>query len=1258
MNLKAKYHHNEGLQLNLLGTPRILVNGEPLMELKSVKTQALLFYLAVSRRAHTRPELAGLLWGDMPESAARANLSKSLSLLRSQLRETIIIERNAVSLAGETEVWVDVVDFDKIFQDATETGTRDRLQHAVGLYRGDFLEGFFVPKAPEFERWWLLERSRLREQYLRCLQMLADYRVEVGNLEDAIALTRRYLALEPWREEAHRRLMLLLAQDGKRAAALVQYETCRRILAEELDTAPSESTTELFKRIQLDDLDFAPTPSADTQKIEQSGPAFLNEKIRHVGLPREPVVGRDSQLAQLNAFLERVLDGKGQIAFVSGEAGWGKTSLLFEFSRRAQELHPDLIVVSGACTTAIGFGDPYQPFREITRMLTGDVEGMWASGVISSDHAQRIWRLLPKTISALLAHGPDLIGTFVPENALLNRLTVHENRDNNMLERLREFSHRDRDRRRDSGLDQERIFEEFTDALVHLSHEQPILLILDDLHWADPSSVGLLFHLSQRIRSDRIMILGAYRPEEVTFYREDFEHPLVGLFSELKRDFGDVRLRLVRESMAESRAFVNGVIDQEPNQLGEGFRQKLAQTTKGHPLFVVETLRDMKEQGHLFLNKDGLWEQDPNITWVALPKRVEGVIEKRINRLDPRLKQLLTAASVEGEEFTVEILARIEGLDEREIVRMLSGDLTKMHRLVKAVGVQQIGRGRISRYRFSHHLFQKFLYDSIDMVERSYLHEAVGEAILSHYRDQPDQVASQLAWHFQEAGIVDKAFAFLTQAGDSAARVYANLEAIDHYRKALELGIKNEWDSDSITQLYNRLGRVLELDSQFDQALKTYQEMDDLAHQNGDLAMELASFMAQITILAAPTAVHDAIRARQIGKRAIALSEILDDREAEAKIAWSLSLANYFSGELNESIRCGERSLTLARKLDLRTQLAQTLNDLGGFIYLYSGRIDQAKSALKEARDLWVELDNSPMLADSLGGSCVAHVYAGNYDKAIAFSDRAFTISQGIDNIWGQSYSFWAIGEAYMARGEYSKAIEVMEECIRLGELASFIPPQTYTRSYLATAYEDLGLFDRALALVHLGIEISQSQIPAHNAQLLGTLARLQIKRGDLSAAEEAINAGKSELSQHSWRVFYLPVLFAEVEFARHQGELQHALGASNTLVDQLREFGMRSRLAEAEYLKGMVLMNMGLDEPARSCFLESKTIADELGARRTLWQALYALSKVENDTEKSENYYQEAKMFLDYIVDNIDQVELRQSFLNHPDVHVILDTP
>jgi tetratricopeptide (TPR) repeat protein len=614
---------------------------------------------------------------------------------------------------------------------------------------------------------------------------------------------------------------------------------------------------------------------------------------------------------------------------------------------------------------------------------------------------------------------------------------------------------------------------------------------------------------------------------------------------------------------------------------------------------------------------------------------------------------------VEGEEFTAEVIAQVCRSEAGAVVRMLSGDLGKIHKLVQARGVEQAGGKRFSHYQFGHNLIQKYLYSTLDPVERVFQHEAVGNALERLHQGQTEAIAVHLARHFQEAGAIEKTIQYLKQAAEAAARVHANTEAIAHYNRAILLAEQVQVSDEDIASLYTGLGRVLELDSSFDQALSTYEKLEKLAAQRANRAMELTSLMARVTILAVPNEIHAPDRAFELGERALHLAGELDDAAAEAKILWSLSMANLLSGCLQEAIGCGERSLALARQHNLDEQTAQTLNDLGGFIYLYSGRIEQARQALMEASELWRELGNTPMLTDSLSKACIAHVYAGDFDQAISLSEEAFRISHSINNLWGQSYSKWIVGEAYRERGEYSKAIEVMKECIHLGEQGGIPATQDYTRIRLGSTYADIGSLDQALSLIQEGLDFARTHDPMVLLQGLGMLARLQVLKGDLVAAAASIEEAKQDhfRERETWVYNWLIVLFAEAEFALRQGQPTRALAVTVEMTSRLRSYNMRLLLPEALYLQGKVLLDLNQNTAARERFTEAQTIARAISSRRTLWRILFALSQLEKDPETARRLLQEARGVLKFILDQFqaEHSDLRETFLKQADVRAVM---
>jgi predicted ATPase/DNA-binding SARP family transcriptional activator len=305
------------LALSLLGTVAITLNGERINRQVLAKPQALLCYLAVTGGWQSREKLAGLLWGDSPEARARASLRKSLSDLRKLLGDAISITRQTVAFNRNGTYWLDVEVLESaLAEETTDPETLRALREAVDLYRGEFLEGFSVRQAVAFEEWVLGERERLRQMVLQALHRLSVAYTDRGEVAAAIEYTNRLLALEPWQEEAHRQLMTLLARNGQPSAALAQYETCRRILAEELGVEPLPETQALYHQLKT-----------------------RRETAPH-NLPAQttPFVGRQAELAQIARYLRRP---DCHLLALIGAGGIGKTRLALQAAGQALDAYAD-----------------------------------------------------------------------------------------------------------------------------------------------------------------------------------------------------------------------------------------------------------------------------------------------------------------------------------------------------------------------------------------------------------------------------------------------------------------------------------------------------------------------------------------------------------------------------------------------------------------------------------------------------------------------------------------------------------------------------------------------------------------------------------------------------------------------------------------------------------------------------------------------------------------------------------------------------
>ena len=337
------------------GPSTIVRAGRPITAFRTSKGQALLFYLAVTGSAQRRSTLTALFWPERDEMQAGASLRTALSDLRKQVGEHLVITRYTVAVRPEA-LWLDVAQFDALLKRTADQKTDVlQMQAAVSLYAGDFLEGFHVPGAPQFDLWMTIERERLRQAMLNALLALADWHAEQQDYATSLDHLTRLLAIEPASEAGHRQKMVVLARMGQRSTALQQYEACRRILSEELGVDPSPETMAIYELILSGALEARVPPlGAATRDVVTASPV-------HVLLPASPpptahvhlqidwrdapvhtaFYGRQKDLSRLRQWL---MADQAALVTITGMGGVGKTTLAVELVEHLPPGSYDLVI--------------------------------------------------------------------------------------------------------------------------------------------------------------------------------------------------------------------------------------------------------------------------------------------------------------------------------------------------------------------------------------------------------------------------------------------------------------------------------------------------------------------------------------------------------------------------------------------------------------------------------------------------------------------------------------------------------------------------------------------------------------------------------------------------------------------------------------------------------------------------------------------------------------------------------------------------
>jgi class 3 adenylate cyclase/tetratricopeptide (TPR) repeat protein len=445
-------------------------------------------------------------------------------------------------------------------------------------------------------------------------------------------------------------------------------------------------------------------------------------------------VGRDRELERLHTFWKEAVAGGRRLALVAGEPGIGKTRLAAEL---AGQLHAEgAVVLAGRCDEDLGV--PYQPFVEALRHYVSHAPGDRLAG-------------------SLGRHGGELV-RLVPEIA---------GRVSGLPEPLRS----------DPETERYRLFDAVAAWLGALSGEAPVLLILDDLHWAAKPTLLLLRHVLRSAEPAHLLLLGTFRDTELPR-----PHPLTELLADLRRDAVPERLSLSGLDTAAVTAFLERAAGHDLTDEDEQLARVVREETEGNPFFVAEVLRHLTETGALE-QRDGRWVTAAAIEELGIPEGVREVVGRRLARLSELANRALTVAAVVGPEFEPTVVAAAGEFDEGDLLGALD----------EAVGARLVGEtgGVTPRYRFAHALVRVTLYDDLSAARRIGLHRRVAGAIETIYANRLDDHLPALSHHYARAAVsgveTPKAVEYATRAGDRALAQLAHDEAVAYYRQALEL---------------------------------------------------------------------------------------------------------------------------------------------------------------------------------------------------------------------------------------------------------------------------------------------------------------------------------------------------------------------------------------------------------------------------------------------------------------------------------------
>ncbi len=1232
------------LSFTLLGPPEVR-HADQVLLFSTRKELALLIYLAVEGRVHLRKHLSELFWSERDARHSRAALRISLLHLRQLLgKDTgggdpaphLLTTRDSLGLNFTSRVESDLHtlhDAWTLARAATSTlrtipddarrSLLARLQRATSLVRGEFLEGFSLRDAPAFDDWVRFQRDSWQRHTNEVFDQLSHLQFEAGELAPAIETINRWLVLDPLHEEAYRRLMRLSFAVGDRAAALHAYDACRTMLATSMQTEPAPETLALASQIR------AVAPPQRKQAHASTG------VLSPTTLLDGPLLGRTTELSALIKLYHAAQHGHTQVVLLEGEAGIGKTRLASEFLAWAAIEGAD--VLQGQAFEAGGHL-PYQPVIEALRPR---IERENAPDDLLTD----VWlaelaRLLPE----LRDRYPDVPAPLKDRSQARNRL-----------------------------------FEALARLLQALAARAPLVLFLDDVQWADAASLDVLHYLVRSLAENAtpaLVLLTLHMGARgmlpgLTEWRAGMEHilPLTRLHPGPLTPEDIARLLQILAGQGERR-----IADLEH------FSQWLFAETEGQPFYLMETLKVLLERGVLAShpNDEGGWSIDftaamshEMVVRGFFPPSVREVICTRLDQLTPNAFALLAAGAVLGQGSTFEHLCRVADLEAA--VGLTALDEVVSNRLLQE-SEREAGSMPAGSYVFAHQKIRAVVYAEAGEARRSIFHRRALQAL-----QEEAAPAAELAYHALAAGLAEPAFHWSLAAGDEAMRVVAVRDALTFYEQARHLlaerwhglGLLNLLPAPEIEHLYIHLGRMYELDAQWEKAREAYTSLLTYAREAGERVME-STILNRLAILAAQQS-FDLTTAQTLLEEARRVAEASGDLVILAETEWNLAQMAIHAWQAQQALHHAERALELAHRTGRNELTARSLYALGMSSGL-SGRWQEVARRAEEARTLYATLEeqadaatrwsaqvlsagfppSGPLTKRAMEVLCLClqalgHVNSGEPQAGVSAGRVALDISRQINNVWAQVSSVLNLSHALLEVGEYEEALRDTRSAVELARTLSNPTLLFFLLTVLGAVYQAMLRLEEARAVLLESLAVSstialRSYRVLATSRLCATCALASDWKSAYTYAVETVavrnDLASSLLFIDFLRSYETEALLRGGDEERAREEVQR-LGASSKANRRLRLSYLRAQAT-------LTLWN-GETQEALASLQEAEALATAIGLPGELWQVQAALGDAytsSGERERASQAFARALANIERITEKMGDEALRTSFL------------
>jgi len=885
------------------------------------------------------------------------------------------------------------------------------------------------------------------------------------------------------------------------------------------------------------------------------------------GLPVQRIVGRTKPLAELRSAFETAAAGRGLITCIAGEPGIGKTTLVEEFIAGLATHPAGCNVARGRCSERLAGSEAYLPLLEALESLQHGPAG---------DSITRCMKRVAPTWYVQIAP-----------------LAAEDSSFTRVLDEAKAAS-------------QERMKRELMAFLQEISGHIPLVIFFDDLHWADVSTVDLLSYLGSQCVSMRLLLVGTYRPSELLAAK----HPLLPIKLEMQSH--GVCREISLEFLTRDDIELYLALEFPENRFSPALAALIHAKTEGNPLFMTDLVRYLRDRG-VIAEDQGRWQLAQAVPDVErdLPESVRSMIQRKIDRLTDADRRLLSAASVQGDEFDTVVVAKVLHLDPGEVEEHLDS-LDKVHSFVKLQGESEFPDATVTlRYEFVHSLYQDALYGALTATRKVSLSLAVAQALLDFHGEKSTEIAAELALLFETGRDFARASDYFLMAAKNAMSVYAGLESIGLLQRAIGNAekLREEARYTRVHRSAMQLARVYETVRRIQDALGAYDLADRSAAAWHDIDGQIQAICAKASTLIFMA--KDAAGCQEHCRRAFELAQGQGSSESLAAVDMVRYLERICAGDFTLALECYDRALPVLREKGLSPANLLGLNMRGAF-----------------------------------------HIWRGETVQAIEVLDWSLEKAHAVGDLPRIVQNHFLRAMSLGRQGRLGEALEVTKKAQRLGELTGERVQLARFPNTLGWLYRELQDLEGALKLDLEGIRLTQ-EIGEKEAEINSQInaGQVYLLLGEPQSAFEHLQRADVLLGPFQWFKWVFQTRL-ELEWASYwiaRSDTRQAAIHAQAALDITRRSLVRKYTAWAHRLLGDIATLEDRVEDARREYEAALGILAQFPCPGVEWvvrKSCAGLARKIGESVAAGEHTSQALVIVQGLADSVADGDLREKLL------------